>query len=69
MNTYAELQSFVADFLARDDLTTQIRTFVRLAEQLTGDRPTVRARLDELAVREVRVLDRSKPLPRLHAGG
>jgi hypothetical protein len=33
MNTYAELQSFVADFLARDDLTTQIRTFVRLAEQ------------------------------------
>jgi tRNA-(ms[2]io[6]A)-hydroxylase len=44
-------------------------TFVRLAEQLTGDRPTVRARLDELAEREVRVLDRSKPLPRLHAGG
>ena len=33
MNTYSELQSFVADFLARDDLTTQIRTFVRLAEQ------------------------------------
>ena len=33
MNTYSELQSFVADFLARDDLTTQIRTFIRLAEQ------------------------------------
>ena len=33
MNTYSELQSFVADFLARDDLTTQIKTFVRLAEQ------------------------------------
>ena len=33
MNTYSELQAFVADFLARDDLSTQIRTFVRLAEQ------------------------------------
>ena len=33
MNTYAELQSFVADFLARDDLTEQTKTFIRLAEQ------------------------------------
>ena len=33
MNTYATLQSFVADFLARDDLTTQIKTFISLAEQ------------------------------------
>jgi len=33
MNTYSELQAFVADFLARDDLSTQIKTFIRLAEQ------------------------------------
>jgi hypothetical protein len=33
MQTYSSLQSFVADFLARDDLTTQIPTFISLAEQ------------------------------------
>ena len=33
MKNYSELQSFVADFLARDDLSTQITTFVSLAEQ------------------------------------
>jgi len=33
VNTYSELQAFVADFLARDDLSTQIKTFIRLAEQ------------------------------------
>ena len=33
MKNYSELQSFVADFLARDDLTAQIKTFVGLAEQ------------------------------------
>lgn len=33
MDNYTELKSFIADFLARDDLTTQIPTFVSLAEQ------------------------------------
>lgn len=33
MKNYAELQAFIADFLARDDLTTQIKTFIVLAEQ------------------------------------
>ena len=33
MKNYSEHQSFVADFLARDDLTAQIKTFVGLAEQ------------------------------------
>lgn len=33
MNNYTELQAFIADFLARDDLTTQIPTFISLAEQ------------------------------------
>lgn len=33
MKNYTELQAFVADFLARDDLSTQITTFVSLAEQ------------------------------------
>lgn len=33
MNSYTELQAFVADFLARDDLGTQIPTFIKLAEQ------------------------------------
>ena len=33
MNNYTELQAFVADFLARDDLGTQIPTFIKLAEQ------------------------------------
>lgn len=33
MKNYSELQSFVADFLARDDLSAQIKTFVSLAEQ------------------------------------
>lgn len=32
INTYAELKSTIADFLARDDLTTQIPTFIQLAE-------------------------------------
>ena len=33
MDNYTELKAFIADFLARDDLTTQIPTFVSLAEQ------------------------------------
>lgn len=33
MQNYNELQSFIADFLARDDLATQIPTFISLAEQ------------------------------------
>lgn len=33
MKTYSQLQAFIADFLARDDLTEQIKTFVQLAEQ------------------------------------
>lgn len=33
MRNYTELQSFIADFLARDDLATQIATFISLAEQ------------------------------------
>ena len=33
MRNYTELQSFIADFLARDDLGTQITTFISLAEQ------------------------------------
>ena len=32
ISTYAELKSTIADFLARDDLTTQIPTFIQLAE-------------------------------------
>lgn len=32
ISTYAELQSRVADFLVRTDLTAQIPTFIRLAE-------------------------------------
>jgi len=31
--TYTDLKSTIADYLARDDLTTQIPDFVRLAEQ------------------------------------
>lgn len=33
MNSYSSLQSTIADFLARDDMTTQIKTFITLAEQ------------------------------------
>lgn len=33
MDNYTELKAFIADFLARDDLTTQIPTFISLAEQ------------------------------------
>lgn len=32
ISTYAQLKSTIADFLARDDLTTQIPTFIQLAE-------------------------------------
>ena len=32
INTYAELKAAIADFLARDDLTNQIPTFIQLAE-------------------------------------
>lgn len=32
ISTYAELKSTIADFLARDDLTTQIPNFIQLAE-------------------------------------
>lgn len=33
MQNYGTLKSFIADFLARDDLTSQIATFVTLTEQ------------------------------------
>jgi len=33
VKNYNELQTFISDFLARDDLTTQIPTFISLAEQ------------------------------------
>ena len=32
IGTYSELQSSIASFLARDDLTTQIPDFISLAE-------------------------------------
>ncbi len=44
LDTFANLKSLVADYLARDDLTTQIPDFIRLAE----------SRLDkELRIREL----------------
>jgi len=33
MQNYGTLKSFIADFLARDDLTSQIGTFITLTEQ------------------------------------
>ena len=32
ITTYSELKTAIADFLARDDLTSQIDTFIDLAE-------------------------------------
>ncbi len=44
LDTFSNLKSVIADYLARDDLTTQIPDFIRLAE----------SRMDkELRVREL----------------
>ena len=32
LSTYSDLKTAIANFLARDDLTTQIPDFIRLAE-------------------------------------
>lgn len=43
MNTYSSLKQSIADFLARDDLTSYVDTFIDIAEARIGRRMKVRA--------------------------
>lgn len=43
MNTYSSLKQSIADFLARDDLTSYVDTFIDIAEARIGRRLKIRA--------------------------
>lgn len=43
MNTYSTLKQSIADFLARDDLTSYVDTFIDIAEARVGRRLKIRA--------------------------